>query len=144
MNEEIHAHLKHAGGYKFDVTFDEWSKGKLTTDESEPLGKSEGATAAMMLASAVGHCLSSSLIFCLEKSRTKAKDLVTDVDLKLARNDKGRWRVESIKVALKPSVDDVDREKLRRCIGMFQDFCIVSASVRQGIKIDVEVEERGS
>ena len=128
-------------GYKYDITFDELPDVKLTSDEPLPVGKSEGVTAAMLLSSAVGHCLTSSLLFCLEKSRVKARDLTTDVDLVLERNQKGRWRVKDIKVKLKPLVDEIDAEKLERCKGIFQDFCIVSASVREGIKIDVEVEK---
>lgn len=139
MNDKIHAHLRRTGDYKFDITFDEWDS-KLVMDEPEPLGQSEGANASMMLSSAVGHCLSSSLIFCLEKSRAEIKDLSTDVETTFGRNEKGRWRISGIKVRMKPVVDDVDREKLERCLGMFEDFCIATASVRQGIKIDVEID----
>jgi hypothetical protein len=27
-----------------------------------------------------------------------------------------------------------------RCLGLFEDFCIVTESVRQGVRVDVEVE----
>ena len=139
MNDKIHAHLRRSGGYKFDITFDEWD-GKIVMDEPEPLGESAGPNASMMLSSAVGHCLSASLLFCLEKSRVEAKDLSTDVETTFAKNKKGRWRVSGIKVKMKPIVDQVDREKLNRCLGMFEDFCIATASIRQGIKIDVEID----
>jgi organic hydroperoxide reductase OsmC/OhrA len=140
LNEKIHAHLRHVGGYRFDVAFDEWDKGKVDMDEPAPLGAGEAPNAGMMLSSAVGHCLSASLIFCLEKSRAKVRDVSTDVETTLARNERGRWRIEGIKVKLKPSVDESDLEKLERCLGMFEDFCIVTASVRDGIHVDVEVE----
>ncbi len=140
MNEEIHARMKRLGGYKYEITFDELPGAKIISDEPAPVGASEGVTAAMMLAGAVGHCLTSSLLFCMEKSRAKTKDVSTDVDLVMERNQRGRWRVKEIKVKLKPLVYSVDAEKLERCKGIFQDFCIVSASVREGIKIDVEVE----
>ena len=141
MNERIHAHLRRMDGYKYDITFDELPNVKLTSDEPAPVGKADGVTAAMLLSSAVGHCLTSSFLFCLEKSRVKAKDLSTDVELIMERNQKGRWRVKEIKVRMKPLVDSIDAEKLERCKGFFQDFCIVSASVREGIRIDVEVEK---
>jgi uncharacterized OsmC-like protein len=41
---------------------------------------------------------------------------------------------------MRPLVKDVDREKLTRCMGLFEDFCIATQSVRQGIKVDVEIE----
>jgi len=141
LNERIHAHLRRMDGYKYDITFDELPNVKLTSDEPAPVGKADGVTAAMLLSSAVGHCLTSSFLFCLEKSRVKAKDLSTDVELIMERNQKGRWRVKEIKVRMKPLVDSIDAEKLERCKGFFQDFCIVSASVREGIRIDVEVEK---
>jgi len=28
---------------------------------------------------------------------------------------------------------------LERCRGLFEDFCIVTASVREGVKVDVEL-----
>ncbi|MCU0860406.1 MAG: OsmC family protein [Thermoplasmata archaeon] len=142
MNELIHAHLRRVGGYKYEVTFDEWA-GKVVMDEPAPLGGSEGPNASMMISSAVGHCLSASLLFCLEKSRVKAEDVETDVETTLKRNEKGRWRIEGIKVKMRPLVNDVDREKLARCIGLFEDFCIATQSVRQGIKVDVEIEGVG-
>ncbi len=141
MNEKIHAHFKHMGGYKFEITYDELPTARIVSDEPAPIGESAGPSAAMLLASAVGHCLCSSLLFCLEKSRAKATDLKTDVDLTLTRNEKGRWRIKEIKVKMKPTVADVDREKWERCKGMFEDFCVVTASVREGIKVDVEVEK---
>ncbi len=142
MNEKIHARMKREDGYKFSITFDELPGVKIYSDESAPIGKSEGPTAAMMLSSAVGHCLSSSLLFCLEKSRAKPNDLETYVETTLARNEKGRWRVSGIKVDMKIDVGDVDKEKLERCRGMFEDFCIVSASVREGVKIDVDLSRK--
>ncbi|MBU0684556.1 MAG: OsmC family protein [Thermoplasmatota archaeon] len=142
MNEKIHTHMKREDGYKFSITFDELPGAKLYTDEPIPIGKSKGPSAGMMLSSAVGHCLSSSLLFSLEKSRAKPNGLETDVETTLARNEKGRWRVSGIKVTMRIDVDDVDKDKLERCKGIFEDFCIVSASVREGIEISVDLSEK--
>jgi uncharacterized OsmC-like protein len=142
LNERIHAHLKRINGYKYEITIDELKDSKIVMDEPAPVGTAEGPSAAMMLSSAIGHCLSSSLLFCLEKSRVNAKDLSTDVELSLERNERGRWRIGGIKVKMRPLVDSVDLEKLERCRGLFEDFCIVTASAREGIKIDVEVEKQ--
>ena len=142
MNEVIHTHLIHEGGYKFSVSFDEQdTEGKFHMDEPKPVGKSEAPTAAMMLSSAVGHCLSSSLLFCMEKSRAKVERIDTDLVTNLARNEKGRWRIAGIKVNIKVKPADADSEKLARCKGIFEDFCIVTESVRNGTKIEVEVEK---
>ena len=141
MNEKIHAHLKRMNGYKFEIAIDELKDARIVMDEPAPVGTGQGPSAAMMLSSAIGHCLSSSLLFCLEKSRVKAKDLSTDVELTMERNERGRWRIGGIKVKMRPIVDTVDLEKLERCKSMFEDFCIVTASVREGVKIDVELQK---
>jgi len=141
LNERIHAHLKRLNGYKFEITIDELKDQKIVMDELVPVGTGQGPTSAMMLSSAIGHCLSSSLLFCLEKLRVKAKDLSTDVELTMERNERGRWRIGGIKVKMRPLVDTIDLEKLERCKSMFEDFCIVTASVREGVTIDVEVEK---
>lgn len=142
MNEIVNAHLRRVEGYESEITFDELPDKKVVMDEPKPVGKSEGPTAAMMLSSAIGHCLSSSLLFCLEKSRVEVKDISADVKLNMVRNERGRWRVGGVKVKLKPVVSGLDREKLERCKALFEDFCIVTASAREGIKIDVEVEKQ--
>lgn len=140
VNEVIHAHLRHEGGYKFSVAFDELP-GTFKADEEAPLGEGWGPSPAMMLSSAVGHCLSSSLAFCLEKSRVPLKDIAADVKTSLKRNDRGRWRIGGIKVDMRVSVNENDKEKLNRCRGMFEDFCILTESIRQGIIVDVNVHE---
>lgn len=139
MNERIHAHLRRESGYRFNVTFDELPDAKVVMDEPVPLGGSEGPSAAMMLSAAVGHCLTSSLMFCMQKSRAELKDVETDVETDLKRNERGRWRIGSIKVKMKPFLGDIDSEKLRRCRELFEDFCIVTMSVRDGIDIEVDV-----
>ena len=140
MNEKIHAHLRQKDAYKFEITFDELPGGSVLMDEPAPVGKSDGPSAAMMLSSAVGHCLTSSLLFCMQKSRGTIREIEADVDTSLARNERGRWRVAEIKVMIRPTVDAIDKEKLERCKSLFEDFCIVTASIREGIKVDVKME----
>ena len=140
MNEKIHAHLRQKDGYKFEITFDELPGKSLLMDEPAPVGRSEAPTAAMMLSSAVGHCLTSSLLFCMQKSRGAIDGIETDVETSLARNERGRWRIAGIKVKMKPTVSEIGQEKFERCRGLFEDFCIVTASVKEGVKVDVEIE----
>lgn len=141
MNEKVHAHVKRKEGYKFEISFDEWDKGTVDMDEPVPLGEGSAPNASMMLSSAVGHCLSASLLFCMGKSRAEVDDLEADVETSLVRNERGRWRIEGIKVTMKPTVKDSEREKLARCMTLFEDFCIVTASVREGIKVEVDIRE---
>jgi uncharacterized OsmC-like protein len=94
----------------------------------------------LLLAAAVGNCLSASALFCFRKARVTVDGMRTEVRTKLVRNENGRVRVGAIEVEIHPEVSSEDWPRLRRCIDVFQDFCIVSQSVKQGIDISVEVK----
>ena len=111
----------------------------LVMDEPEPLGAESGPNASKIIAAAMGNCLSASLLFCLQKSRVDVSGMRATVDGVMARNEVGRWRIREINVLISPDVSEDDWGKLERCVELFEDFCIVSQSVRQGIPINVEV-----
>lgn len=130
--------LRPEGRYRFRVEMDrpEWT---LVVDEPPPLGEGAGPNPARLLAVAVGHCLASSLRYCLERARTPA-DVSATVEVEVRRNERGRWRVTGIQVQLNLSgVEPAQRPAVDRCLGLFEDFCIVTGSVRQGIPVDVQV-----
>lgn len=126
--------------YQFKVEFDLPGMPELLTDEPEPVGKNSGPNASRLLAAAVGNCLSSSLIFCLSKGRVDVGDLKTSVETVMQRNEKGRWRIVALKVKLHPVVREEDVSRSQRCLGLFEDFCIVTESVRKGIEVNVDVD----
>ncbi len=57
----------------------------------------------------------------------------------MTRNEKGRWRITEVTVELTPEVDNEYVSQMERCIALFDDFCIVSKSVEQGIPVKVKV-----
>jgi len=133
--------LEQIKDYKFTVTFDDESLQPLTMDEPTPIGKGEGPNSSRLLATAIGHCMSASLLFCLNKSRIPMKLVSTRVHATLARNEAGRWRVQAIKVKVTADpLNEVDRERMRRCVEIFEDFCLVTQSVRKGIDVQVAVQ----
>ena len=132
--------LDRVNDYQFKVRFDMPSIPELVTDESEPLGKNAGPNPSRLLSAAVGNCLSSSLIFCLNKGRIPLDDLKTSVETVARRNEKGRWRIAALNVKLSPIVRGEDVPRSKRCLELFQDFCIVTESVRKGIEVNVDVE----
>jgi organic hydroperoxide reductase OsmC/OhrA len=67
-------------------------------------------------------------------------ELRTKVEGTIVRNERGRLRIGGLRVRLAPEVTQEQRERMGRCLDLFQDFCIVTESVRTGIAVDVEVE----
>ena len=138
---EYEINIERINNYKFEVDFGKESISNLLMDESEevPGGEGKGPSASMLLASAVGYCLSASLTFCLSKKQVSLGDLKTKVRFKRQRNEEGFWRITEINVELTPSVDNKENTNFHRCVEIFKKFCIVSGSVEAGIPINVDV-----
>ena len=125
--------------YRFTVNFGPDPLPEFTVDELPPLGHGAGPNPARLLAIAVGHCLGASLLYCLRRSRIAVHNLRTTVAGTLVRNERGRLRIGEIRVTLAPDVDAAARERMGRCLELFEDFCIVTESVRSGIDVQVSV-----
>ncbi len=123
--------------YRFKVSFGSSKIEDIEVDEPEPLGQGEHPNAGMLLATAVGNCLCASLLFCMQRSKITAEGLTAEVYTTLERNEKNRLRVKKIVVKMFPMVERDPR--FQRCREIFEDFCIVTQSVREGIDVDVEV-----
>jgi hypothetical protein len=68
------------------------------------------------------------------------QDMTADVTTHVARNERGRFRIRGIDVELKPVV--AAGTNIGRCEALFEDFCIVTASVRSGIPVQVSLKEQ--
>jgi uncharacterized OsmC-like protein len=139
LSEQFVTKLRQTQGYKFKVAFDEGIP-ELLVDERKPTGEDAGPNPARMLSAAVGHCLSSSLLFCLQKARIEAKSIETTVKTTTERNPEGRLRVKGIQVQISLRVDEKNKERLPRCLEIFENFCTVTQSVRRGIPVGVSVD----
>lgn len=129
--------ISHEERYKFRVSFNSDKLEDMFMDEPEPLGKGEYPNAGRLLAAAVGNCLCASMLFCMEKSRADISGICADVETTLKRNERNRLRITHIKVRIFPQAED--GPKFQKCREIFEDFCIVTQSVRQGIDVDVDV-----
>jgi organic hydroperoxide reductase OsmC/OhrA len=127
------------GGYEFRVRFDKPDLGELHLDEPAPLGRDSGPNPARVLAAAVGTCLSASLLFCLSKAHIGVTGLSSEVEVELVRNEARRLRIGTVEVTLRPELDEAG-SGLSGCLGEFEDFCVVTQSVREGLDVRVKVE----
>jgi organic hydroperoxide reductase OsmC/OhrA len=126
--------------YQFIAEFDDVpGASPMVLDEARPLGDGNGPDPASLLGAAIGNCLASSLVFCLEKARVHVGDLAVHVSTTIDRNHRGRLRITGIDVDLRPEVPASEQARFERCEHLFEDFCIVTASVRDGIRINVAV-----
>lgn len=138
--------MEKTGPMQFTTTFDKSQFPDISFDESEKSGgNNRYPDASRYLTAAIMNCLSASLTFCLNKSRIGIKSLTTTGICTSSRNEEGYWRIKKIKVELHPvfdtNIDDTNTEqRIKRCRDIFEKYCVVSASVRKGIPIDVDIK----
>lgn len=133
--------LEQDGPYAFKVRF-EGDIAPILTDEPAPLGEDRGPNPSAVLVTAIANCLASSLLFALRKFRNAPGPIRAEVVARRERNADGRWRIPRAEVTIQLS-DDADAfEHLPRVIGQFEQFCVVTQSVRDGIDVAVTVKDR--
>lgn len=136
-------HLEQMDGYEFKVRFDTPGLADLVVDESAPLGAQRGPSPARLLTASVAHCLSASLLFCTTKAKVPPRRITATAVTSMARDEHKRLRVGAIHITL--DVETAGREEARflHCVDLFEDFCVVTASVRRGVPITVSVTANG-
>jgi organic hydroperoxide reductase OsmC/OhrA len=143
MSEEqrFELSLEQVEDYEFRVRFDGTAIPDLITDETSPLGADKGPNPSRLLAAGVANCLAASLLFALRKFKNAPGKLSAKVGVTLTRNEHGRWRITHIGVDLSLEEAISALEHVDRALAQFEDFCIVTESVRQGIAVDVRVRD---
>lgn len=144
MQDENTITMELRDGYEFAVAFGDEATTTLIADEPPPLGRGRGPNAARLLAAAVGNCLSASALLCLRKAHVDVHGMTTTVRTSMLRNEQGRLRIGGIRVVIEPQVAAEDVSRMHRCLDLFEDFCVVTQSVRAGIDVDVDVLPRSS
>ncbi len=135
-----HVHLHQEAGLRFRVQFDGTDVPNLLTDEAPPAGEGKGPSPSDLLAAAVGNCLGASFLFCLTKARVGISGLDADVEVGYTRNAAGRLRIAEIRVHLILQSVPEAPERARRCAELFEDFCLVTNAVRNGVPVVVNIE----
>lgn len=140
MSEDVSVTLELQDGYRFLVDLGDERFPPLLMDEPPPLGEGVGPNAARVLAASVGNCLSASALFCLRKAHVEVRSMRTTVQVTEERNEQGRLRITGIDVVLHPQVAAEDLPRMGRCLEIFEDYCVVTQSVRGGIAVRATVE----
>lgn len=136
---ELQVELQQEEGFRFEVRFGDEAWSPLHTDEPPPLGQGTGPNPSRLLAAAVANCLAASLLFAMRKFKNDPAPLHATATLKLARNADNRLRVGRVAVELQLGVPAAQLQQLDRILGQFEDFCVVTQSVRQAFPVDVRV-----
>ncbi len=131
-------------GYRFDVDPGLDGARHFHIDETPPLGTGGDVNPSRVLASAMASCLASSLLFCLRKARITVRSLRVEARGTLVRNERKRLRIGGLHIELFPEIAAGDEERMKRCLEIFEDFCVVTDSVRRGIPVIVGVETHAS
>ena len=127
--------------YQFLVEFLDSEVPALTTDESPPLGDNAGPNPSHLLAAAVSNCLAASLLFALRKFKNEVTLMTVEAAVRMARDQKNRLRVGSVEVTLQLGETGATLHHLDRILAQFEEFCVVTQSVRAGFSVNVSVKD---
>ena len=131
--------LEQEGPYAFRISFEGTDLDALHTDEGAPLGAGAGPNPSHLLLAGVANCLSASLLFALRKFKNAPGPIRTEILASKARNENGRWRIPRAEVAIHLSEPAAGLERFDRVLAQFEEFCIVTQSVREGMQVDVRI-----
>lgn len=131
--------LEQDGPYAFRISFEGTDLDALHTDEGAPLGAGAGPNPTHLLLAGVANCLSASLLFALRKFKNAPGPIRTEIVARKARNEGGRWRIPRAEVAIHLSDTAAGLERFDRVLAQFEDFCIVTQSVREGMQVEVRI-----
>jgi uncharacterized OsmC-like protein len=141
QSDEIRLSLEQIEDFQFRIRFEGAALAALETDEPEPLGRGSGPNPAQLLLAAVGNCMAASLLFALRKFKNAPGPLRATVIASRERNADGRWRIPRAEVVLHLPEAAERYRSLDRILESFEDFCVVTQSVRQGIDVRAVVED---
>jgi len=137
----IRINLEQDGDYAFRISFDDTALEPLLSDEAAPLGHDRGPNPSRLLLASVANCLVASLLFALRKQRNQPGKLRAEITASLVRNAEGRWRIPQAFVELQLPEGNEHYQHLDRVLEQFEEFCVVTQSVRKGIDVQVTVKD---
>jgi organic hydroperoxide reductase OsmC/OhrA len=136
---EFHIELRQQADYRFEVHFDKPGIPVLITDEGAPVGAGAGPSPSQLMGTAVANCLAASLLFAMRKYKNEPGPLRVVATVRMVRNENRRLRIGGIDVELQLGIPAAEVQMLDRVLAQFEDFCVVTQSVRAAIPVTVRV-----
>lgn len=137
---DAQATLTQRQDYQFEHVWQP-SQPHLLSDEPPPLGQGLGPSPVDLLCSAVGNCLSASLLFAFRKYKQAPEPLRCTVSATVGRNDKGRMRVLGLAVEMQLGVPAAQLDHVERVMASFEDYCTVTQSVAAAVPVSLRVTD---
>ena len=138
--KKFNVSLELVENYLFKIDFGDF--GTFMTDEPEPLGNSEGPGPSALLGASVANCLAASLLFAVRKFKEDPGEVTATCEGVIERVD-GRWRIVALNVDIRLGALADSLGHIERVLEQFEDFCVVTQSVRNGIDVNVGVFDEG-
>ncbi|MDY0022113.1 OsmC family protein [Arenimonas caeni] len=139
-DKRIEVTLHQQEGYAFRIEFGDGID-DLLSDEPAPLGQGQGPNPSKLLLAAVANCLAASLTFALRKFGNQPGPVTARISGEMARNEAGRWRIPRARVEITLAEHPGEHKQFERVLSQFEQFCVVTQSVRDGIDVEVEVRD---
>jgi len=138
-DKEFSIELRQQADYVFETQFEGTGVPPLITDEPPPLGGDAGPNPSRLLTLAVANCLSASLLFAMRKFKNEPGPLRTRATTAIERNAENRWRIGRIAVDIQLGRPAAEMKLVDRILAQFEEFCIVTQSVRAAFPVTVRV-----
>ena len=109
------------------------------SDEPDPVGDDTGPSTPALLGSALGHCLSASLLEALKHSHIDVLECETEAVVVVKPNVEGLPRIDRVEVTISPLLAE-SNPRTKRCEEVFENYCTVTSSVKCGIEVQINVD----
>ena len=136
--------INHESGFRFSSQASEDGRNHgipFASDEPDPVGEASAPSTPALLGAAVGHCLSASLLEALRHAHLEVLSCETETVAVVKPNAGGLPRIDHIEVTIRPSLAGTS-PRVKRCAEVFERYCTVTSSVKEGIAVRVQVDER--
>jgi uncharacterized OsmC-like protein len=137
--DELRLQISQVGDYAFRIEFEGTQLEALLTDEPAPLGHDSGPNPSRVLLAAIGNCMAASLVFALRKFKNQPGPITAGIRATPERNAEGRWRIPRADIELRLAEPGENHAQLERIMAQFENFCVVTQSVRDGIDVQARV-----